>query len=829
MASMNRKFDLSDKKTKFIREHLLSDLMNRIESSSDSEDTVNMIASMYIFPYRTSEGICLGSLLESGVSWYFAKDDNDKTVSTESYRIFADSVLTKEQAKKFRQTFSETGHVTEFSIAAVIKDILKKMSKETDYTVRWWSYAYDLLKLWNPEKFNESLSLATNSIDNNFFFFVDGYCDSNLKKELIKHNVFRDIVTPISEQHFWNKLQVSEKKKAIDMLSNMGVPNRFIYYENECYGVMEKHIGISKFILEFICSISDDVEFPVDEDDDAFEICELCHRLVTEIISAESLNAFLSTVKNENIAYSDGIVLQNVKGQFVPISWDLFYDSEDFKDKEEIAFDEEDENQTEPHFFEGGFESLHIDGKKYYNIILNLSNIHAFSDVNEPIESYSFGICGTEVDFYKWLWNYTQHEELVENILYYFSGDNEDRETILERDRDFVLTILRRSEVDDRGYCFDIDFNETELFDHASTVNRIGHNFDGIYVVVDCVCEKFEVDQYISRITNETNLDLTKKSEVLISEIWQHVYLMTNLAGRYSGEYVIAMKYDAEEYEEAIFLCPADDENSYIRALAKFIQDKYNTTVAIGDAVSFDWKNEYLRLIRDIRTFITDKHDVKALEDVFGHIAEMDDISDFGEEKRVWLNLRDYRERIVSYELGGDPVNFDGWRDFLAAKYKGRCQLCGGKIAMEEQKSYFWTFRMVKESDNRLANLKSNLFCLCPACHGEMRYGNYMGKDMTQIVEKAQKYAKDIEEKLKDDFEDDFPCLIQELVDENIEVEGFYKPIVCDVIVNGGEPRHMAFSWEHFMRIAFIFSSLNDYNEDEIYDDVESIDEFMDN
>ncbi|MCD8151164.1 MAG: hypothetical protein LUE92_16745 [Clostridiales bacterium] len=121
---------------------------------------------------------------------------------------------------------------------------------------------------------------------------------------------------------------------------------------------------------------------------------------------------------------------------------------------------------------------------------------------------------------------------------------------------------------------------------------------------------------------------------------------------------------------------------------------------------------------------------------------------------------------------------------------------------------------MVKKSKNKLANLESNLFCLCPSCHGEMQYGSSMGKDMSQLVKKAQEYAKYIEEKIStEEFDDDSDCLVQEWVDNDIELKGFNRPIVCEVVVNGKQ-RRMAFSWEHFMKIAFIFENFNDVSEE---------------
>ena len=68
-------------------------------------------------------------------------------------------------------------------------------------------------------------------------------------------------------------------------------------------------------------------------------------------------------------------------------------------------------------------------------------------------------------------------------------------------------------------------------------------------------------------------------------------------------------------------------------------------------------------------------------------------------------------------------------------------------------------------------------------------------------------------------MEDDFPSLVKEVwedqvfsEDEEEKLEGFHNPIVCRVMVNGKD-RLMAFSWEHFMRIAFILSDAERFKE----------------
>ena len=62
----------------------------------------------------------------------------------------------------------------------------------------------------------------------------------------------------------------------------------------------------------------------------------------------------------------------------------------------------------------------------------------------------------------------------------------------------------------------------------------------------------------------------------------------------------------------------------------------------------------------------------------------MDDIQDFGMEKRIWNRMKEHRDMIIAQDTEEIPNNLFGGKDFLRSKYKGRCQLCGGKIDMSE-------------------------------------------------------------------------------------------------------------------------------------------------
>jgi len=151
---MNRLMDSKNPKDKFIIDTLLPYLVEHIEKSK--RETVDQISSMYVFPYRTSEGTKLGSLKEPGISWYFDKNKEKKTFSSGGYRIIDDSVMSAKNAADFRKTFHEYCEISEFSDYAVIKDLLERMSEEIDYTSQWCTYAYDVFTLWHKEDFKRS-------------------------------------------------------------------------------------------------------------------------------------------------------------------------------------------------------------------------------------------------------------------------------------------------------------------------------------------------------------------------------------------------------------------------------------------------------------------------------------------------------------------------------------------------------------------------------------------------------------------------------------------------------------------------------------------------
>ena len=802
---MNRLLDKSNKKDKFIIDTLLPYLVKHMEES-EYDDAVEQIVSMYVFPYKTEQGTRVGSLREPGISWYFSKDDKSDIKSSGSYRVFDLSVLSDNQATEFRKLFREYCDIEEFSDTAVIKDLLEKMSKESEYTKEWWTYAYDVFTLWNVQDFNSSLSKATENMANNSFLFLENTYTRALKDRLIQFNVFEDIKNETSNSEFWNKILKADYEKAIDMLQRMGVPYKFA-----------GKTLINPCIIDFFETISSEVEFPVTMETDEYEICELCQDIMLSLF-CNHYDLFAKFISEDES--SNGLVIRNINDEFVPLSWSLFYSEKDYMEQEE----EENisDNEKEYEITESRMELHHVNAKLYDKKYLSLfREVYEFSEVCEHVEEYSLGIEVEAIEFYKWLWYYSKHIELAQNILFYYSDEEE---IYTDADIVFALEVLGTDGVWDEGYAFNFEVNADKAFENCNVLNKLCKNFSDIYCTVKEEGELLDKSLFFPQLTGAIN-DGSAYQRVLTDSIWDRVFVVDGEPGIYYGKYVVCRD---ESGDRKIFLWKSGTIDSYVIGLAQYVADFFNVEVNIGDLSEVDWKKAYINLVNGIRSFINYHVDVVPTDEVYKYIADMNDIVTFGEEKALWLRLKEQRRQLVEAQKGDTPFELLDNRNFLKAKYNGRCQICGNIAPKNAQDSYFYTYRIVKKSKNPLADMRYNLFCLCPTCHGELGYGRFMGQDMSDIVEKASMYASYLEDKLiSEEMEDEFPCLVQELVDHEVEIEGFHEPIVCNVIVNGKE-RKMAFSWEHFIKIAFVFSDINDFDEEDdfVYEKVDETEDY---
>ncbi|MBQ9589429.1 MAG: hypothetical protein IJR29_04525 [Butyrivibrio sp.] len=823
---MNKQYSEQNKKDVFIKA-LLPYLIGHIEQSADKDNAAKEMASLMIFPYKSDEGIKIGSLNEPGTSWYFLNNSTNGEKKADSYRIFADDLFEKDYANMIKNKLRDYGLASDFSDSVVIKNLLERMSMESTYSETWWSCAYDVLKLWNPEEFSVKLTKATAGIKSKRFLFTGEYCDKNLREMLLKHGVFEDIIDDVAYRIFWNRLIDSEKKKAFILLEDMGVPCNFL-----CDGT------VNASLLEFAKKIGYNTPFPVSQADAAYERCVLSYKIFMDKIYHENRDALVKAVNDSNA--NIGILLKNKKGQFVPLSWDLYYSENDFLDNTDTQ-DAIYSSETEK------YECLHIDVKGIEpGFVSNIHNVHEFKEVELEADEYQFGIDYDAISFYRWIWGYSQHFELARNVLSYYTNDVTNNNSVNEFEAPFVLDIIESDHYSESDFIedfrFDILIKPEEAFERIDTINAISRGFSGLFCLISGKTNRKNVKEYVNVVIKHTYTSNEIKEKIKKDSIWDNVCVVEGSLDDYAGLAVIGKTNYFNKYQDAIFLWPSSDSSAYIRAIAIYIKEKYLVDVASELVDDIDWKSEYVNLVRNIRSRLAFHEDTKSHENIFRDTVDLEDIRDFSEEKRIWDELKRRRDELIGYGVGGKAVKISSHREFLSAKYSGRCQLCGGRIEMGEQKSYFWTYRIVKEKENHLANSRSNLFCLCPSCHGEMRFGWYMGQDFSEVVKKANQYAQYIETIIDSgEYTDDMQCLVGELAEENVlesyqvssndedsETVKFKKPIVCKVVV-GGEERNMFFSWEHFIRLSFIFSHTNDFEENEyeeavMYNEYDDID-----
>lgn len=769
MKNVNGIFDEKNKKDKFIVDSLIPYLVGRIKKDKSIK---RQVASMCIFPYRTNNGVMLGSMNESDVFWYYS--NNKDLVSTDTYRILAEEVLKKETAADFKQVFEK--YIEKFSGIAVVNSILKRMGKETKYSEIWWKYAFSVFEIRKKDNINIVLSGATKDMNNDSFLFLDKYKD--IKDGLIKYCVFSDINTEAVEKVFWKNIKEEEREKAESMLKEMGVPCSF------CNG------EINKNIRKFFKRKFQNLAYPIEKNSSLSEMCQLSYDIIWKYIWEENNNLFQNIINNDQ--YNFGIMATNVFGDFVPLSWDLFY---------------EDPNDTPENMAnkgviktESGFEYQHIDIEKYKKC-KDIEKIHKFSDIGKSETKYKFyKFLGNMkyIEFYKWVWSYSQHKELISSILQYLNDTYGEKYVIHEQYAEFVLDVCNKEEIVDKEYKFKIDMQYAFAFKHSDKINRISYSFKKVYPILYGGFSKHNPNEYKYSIINSVAGSGETKDNISKNDIWNHIYLVKNgEINRYNDIYIRCKLHFNNETEDALVLWPSDDKNSYINAISQYIRDQYDVIVE----KPFDWKEEYNKLAKKMHEFIEEKYEKKLYQ---APDMDMEDVDNFGSEQRIWNELRRQRKEIFKQSPPKNLIDLESWKIFLDAKYRGKCQLCGKQTITGECNAHFYTYRIIKESENRLANMYSNLFCLCPTCHGRLGYGKYMGQDMHKILEKAKKYYDYINSALDEgNIEDHNDCLIKELAKDNDELEGFKNPIICDVTVNGKECK-MAFSWEHFIRITFI-------------------------
>lgn len=790
---VNKVYKSSEKNDKFIFESLLPYCISKLKDplTNNKDELLKSIAAMRIFPFYDGNDIRLGSLTEEGSAWYYAdkKSDSRNLNKNSSYRILAEEVIGKD-ADDVKREFSD--YISLFSNDTVMRNIVTHMSEESDYTCDWWKYAKDLFELWNKSDTLSYFSSATKNIENNVMLFSEDYCSSEISGKLIEYGIYSSVGSDDANQYFFNAAIGTDRQKK-DFLKMLGVP---------CSFVREGEPDI--YIKGFYSELSE-LEYPVYKSEEHYGKCELSEKLARDVLLKKhpEISSYLSN-------YTDGLVIRNVFGDFIPLNWDLFYHGQENSDFES--------GQSE---YDNTFELLHIDAGLYDTAYLgNFETIHKFEDIDDDFESFYFAFEFNETDFYKWLWLYSQHESLADIILSYYSGDAENRETVPYEDRTFVISVLR-AYTSDNDYVFDIDFDENEVFSMFSDINAISNQYNSVYPVV---CGDFELldsekikEDIRSHLINSIHADLSRIDEILNDEIWEHVYKSSVKTFGYETRYIHAVKYDIE-YERVLVLPDVQDENYFIQVFADFISEKFE--VFVNSLV--DWNEKYTRLVRDLKKYFFSTKPSVPIENLSNKDIEMSSYIDcFEEEMKIWNEVMKSR-RMIKNSKSLALTDFIGRKDYLTSQYHGYCQICHERTPSGVINNHYFTYRICqpKRGDvDELADLAANLFAVCPSCHGALRYG-YMGFNMELIFKKSSDYVKeflDNKEFLED--ADDAPSVIASVMEDYIKkplkMKNTHKAnnaIVFKVTVNG-QNQEMFFSWDHFIRLAMIL------NEDMIYDD----------
>lgn len=780
------------KKDIFICDTLLPYCLQRIENASDGITAVTLqkqIATMEIFPYVSDDQLKYGALKEANIHWYFVGDqDKRNPKSTESYRILERNQMKPELFKKFRQVFGSDGcaYIHEFSDKVVIEDLVKQMSQERDYTDKWWKCAADAFALWNVESNpGSAYEVASLNVRTPYMIYDDEYCEIHYQNLLERYQIVFDIRKTAGYRKYIEGVPVKMRNDAIRFLKYLGIKSSFIQKVdwrtsslNTEISAMFSRIGKASFPVA-----STNIKF--------YELCELAEYIFIKVLLKEDLN--LAKALLMDTAVNKGIVVRNINDAYMPLNCSMFYLPDDY-DLEELS-----ENKLNMFIVKNG-----VYGKE------ELQTVATSMSTVCGVENYNFGNINVKaLAFYKWAWQFTKNSALVMSVLEYFNSLHTIEVNLQEFALDIMSTAIQ-NEVDViLNYRMNITGNAALQYNLLlNSIYRSERN-DVLFRVQDKLLkEPIDVKyRILQAVENQVSSSTAAKIEK--ADFWNHIYLLPASGDDYYGRYVIVQYNDVKQgYSgDIILLNYEEDPNSYIEAICNYISETYDVNLT---GVTSDWKSEYYRLVHGVDDFICDhrKAMLSSKDEIMFNESEMADVESLEHEYSIWERFNREKTAILRNRIS--DVDLESWRGFLNSKYHGRCQLCGNRTASGPQNAHFWTYRINKESENHLANLHSNIFCLCPACHGELSHG-YLGKDLTQIKERALEYLEQLEDCLKEDLDelDSMDSIISSFADIENEYPGFHAPIICNVIVNGTE-REMAFSWEHFMQIAFLLSGIKD-------------------
>lgn len=794
-------------KEQFICDTLLPYCLRRIENAADNAARVTLqrqIATMKVFPYLSEGEVIYGALKEPGIRWYYVSDREPRTVkSTESYRILDRSRMKPDLFQTFRQVFGAGGcaYIQEFSDRVVVEDLVRQMGKETEYTAKWWSCAADAFALWNPRSNpGSTLQEATARIRTSYLLYDDGYCEPSYQQLLSKYRIMDDIRKTDGYRGYIAGLTGERKRDAHRFLEYLGVRTSFIREESW------NQPDICAEIASLFYTVSQ-LSFPVSaEKARDFELCRISEYLYFKVLAKE--NPELAARLLENTDRNGGIVMRNVRDAFMPCTVSLFYLPEEY-DARALPENKLNRFLVKQDAYEAGLLDMAAHSIEFM----------------DGFDAYTFGDMPVHpLSFYKWAWQFSRQEGLAEHILLHLAS----LARVEASQQAFVLDVLQAMAEASYGAqalrpcCTKIVFTMKLSGSQALAYSRVldlvhrSENYQITFQVTDrLIHEPLDIKyRILQAVENQVSAAAAKTVET--DPFWDRVYLLKapEAAEQYYGRYAAVQYHDKETGDQGdiVLLCQSDDANSYLEAVCAYIASTHSISLY---GVAANWKAEYYNLVRGVDAFLCDhaKADVSSDDEILFRVSEMADVSSLAHEYKIWDRFQREKKAILDNRIM--EIDLTSWRTFLNSKYHGRCQLCGSRTASGIENAHFWTYRIIKESKSDLANLHSNIFCLCSSCHGELSYG-FRGKDLTQIKVRAQEYLEQLYDCMEEDLDDldETESIVSSFADTDTEYEGFHAPVICDVTVNGTD-RKMAFSWEHFMRIAFLLSGLNDGAEDD--------------
>ena len=802
--------DIAAKKYLFSTRNLIPYFIKKYDFVASSKETgpdgnaiSDKIAEMAIFPYITENGTRHGKLKDSRINWYYCDDPSgNNLISTESYRILNIAEFEDATVVKLKQIFGSDGkgYLKKFSSSVVINDLVANMGKEKSYSARWWEYASDAIAKWNPnDDPGSNFEVATKGIQDSYFLFDDHYCLPEFQKLFERFYICRDIRNTNGYKEF---IQKNPEKKTEDknrFLQYLGIPSSFIVAKKYGKGQLSPiiHVLLQKIKI---------MGFPVRQDKKKdYDLCRLAEYIFFHVIFKEDKKFLLDLWQDKDTMRS--IPVLSSKGFFLRASHSMFF-------VKNPAQTEIPDNQLNYLFVSSNYSTEQKELIAYD--IAEVKNYSKYSFLNVP-----------EYLFYKWVWQFTQNEDLVDNLLVLFTKTSR----IGIRDSEFPLNVLRaacREKEDGYGrkrlfaitrkstasnIRFTLDITVDTLIRYRDVLNAVRDAADYNICIHspggDPVKEPWITNVKKQILDAAYRTDPSCYSVIDNNAFWKHVYIIDSKNSTVDsyGQYVNVSYIDSRNLfvDNMILLVKDRNPNSYAIAIANYIYDYLGIKL---ENVTVNWKEEYNNLASQVRRFIRNKERIIPDSELLFTESDMADIRTLDVELDKWRLLETKRKKILNNRI--TESDYDYWNEFLNSKYHGRCQLCGNRTVSGIDSAHTWTYRIVKQKDNRLANMEANLFCLCPSCHGELSYG-FKGKDLTSILTATKEYYGQIQECLEEQPDDAeiSDSIISEFADYKETYEGFHSPIVCDVIVNGCEHK-MKFSWEHFMNLAFLLECNQD-------------------